>query len=124
MRGEHVLLIEPDPFLAGIYAAKFRKEHVAVEVAETLSAAQKSMEKHLPKVIVLDPSVDQGEGLVFLETVRKDPATYAVPVVILTDLADPDTVTRALARGATEYLIKGHFVPIEAVRKVKKVMLT
>lgn len=123
MRGEHLLLIEPDAFLAGIYAAKFAQEHVKTEVAESLSSARKLIGKSIPKGIVLDVATDQEKGFDFIEELRKDPKTFALPIFVLTSLSEREHIGRALAVGATDYLIKGHFVPIEAVRKVKKAVL-
>src|SRR3989338_3809782 len=123
MRGKHILLIEPDAYLAGIYAAKFASEHLQTQVAETLSSARKSIKKSVPKAVVVYVAVDQESGFDFIHELRSDPKTFAVPIFVLTALAAREHIARAFAAGATDYLIKGHFVPIEAVRKVKKAVL-
>src|SRR3989338_8152738 len=123
MRGKHILLIEPDAYLAGIYAAKFALEHLKTEVCETLSSAGKSIEKSVPKEVVVDVAVDQEGGFDFLHELRSNPRTFATPIFVLTALAAREHIARAFAAGATDYLIKGHFVPIEAVRKIKKAVV-
>lgn len=121
MRGNYILIVEPDAFLAGIYANKFAQEHVKAEVAETLADAKKKIKKSIPRAIVVDAAMEEKEGFEFIKHIRTQPATYAVPVIVLTELGGMKEISRAFAAGANEYLIKGHFVPIEAVRKVKKI---
>jgi len=118
-----VLLIEPDAFLAGIYATKFSTEQMKTEVAENLASARRSLAKMLPKAVVLDVSVEHGAGFDFIGELRGDPKTFALPIFVLTSLGSREAIGRAFSAGATDYLIKGHFVPIEAVRKVKKAMV-
>ena len=120
MRGNHILIIEPDAFLAGIYASKFAQENMKSEVAETISDAKKKISKNTPKGIVIDVSMEKLGGFDFIHEIRKEPATYAIPIFVLTSLGEREHIAKAFAAGATDYLIKGHFVPIEAVRKVKK----
>jgi DNA-binding response OmpR family regulator len=123
MRGNHILIIESDAFLAGIYASKFSQEHVRTEVAETLADAKKKIAKKIPRAIILDIAMENSGGFEFIKYVREQTATFAVPIVVLTNLGDQKEIARAFSAGANEYLIKGHFIPIEAVRKVKKLYL-
>lgn len=122
MRGTHLLLIEPDPFLAGIYAGKFAQEHLKTDVAESLTEARKRIKKSTPCAIVIDISINEQTGCDFIREQRSEPATFAIPIIVLTKIGDRETIADAFTAGATEYLLKGHFVPIEAVRKIKKIV--
>lgn len=122
MRTKSILMIEPDPFFAGIYASKFAQERLGVEVAESLAVARKILRRKTPRAILLELAQDRDAGLAFIREVREEPKSFAVPIIVLTDLADRTVIGRAFSAGATEYLLKGHFVPIETVRKVKKIV--
>ncbi len=123
VRTSPILLIEPDAYLAGIYASKFSLEHLPIDVAESLVEARKKLRrKTAPRAIVLDVSIEGGKGFDFIRALREDPKTFALPIIVLTALGDRTSVGRAFAAGANEYLIKGHFVPIEAARKVRHIV--
>ena len=116
------LLLEPDPYLAGIYASKFEREQIRVTVVETLAAARKRLAKGDIDAFLLDLSVDRDKALALISEVRTHKATKDLPILPMTELGDRETVNEAFAAGATDYFIKGHFVPIEAARKLKRIV--
>ena len=122
MRGKQVLIVEPDAFLAGIYASKFAQEHMKAEVAESLVEARKKIAKSAPSAVLVDAAIENEAGFDFVSELRAETSTFAIPIFVLTDLGKREDIEKAFAAGATDYLIKGHFVPIEVVRKVKQVV--
>src|SRR3989338_2510390 len=122
MKGAPILLVEADPFYAWILASKFEQEHLDVVVSETVSSAKKILARHLPSAVVLDVGMEEGGGFEFLADVRGTYAKEILPVCVLTELGDREAIQKGLMLGANAYLLKGHFVPIEVVRKVKQVV--
>jgi DNA-binding response OmpR family regulator len=59
-------------------------------------------------------------GFDVLSEIRKDPALKMTPVILLTNLGEKSDVRRGLELGATDYLIKAHFLPSEVVTKIKR----
>lgn len=59
-----------------------------------------------PHLIVLDMNLPDGTGLDVLATVRADPATRDVPVVVLSAETTPGMSHRAVAAGANAYWTK------------------
>ncbi len=116
-----VLIIDEDAYLAGIYARKLEIEHCKVRVAEGLDEARKRIKKSVPDIIVIDVAVENKTGFDFIEELRKAKATKKVPIVVITQLGDRASVQIALEKGADDYLIKGHFVPTEAAKKIKRI---
>ena len=45
-----------------------------------------------------------------------------IPVILLTNLSQKDEVKKGLELGAIDYLIKAHFVPAEAVEKIRGIL--
>ena len=59
-----------------------------------------------PGLAVLDVSMPGATGLEVCTALRADPATAAVPVLLLSAGATPEDVARGLAAGADAYLAK------------------
>ncbi|MGY1681960.1 response regulator transcription factor [Geodermatophilus sp. SYSU D01176] len=59
-----------------------------------------------PDLAVLDVSMPGATGLEVCAALRSDPATAAVPVLLLSAGASPDDLARGLAAGADAYLAK------------------
>jgi DNA-binding response OmpR family regulator len=115
-------MVEPDAFFAGIYASKFAQERLGLEVAESFAAARKILCRKTPRAVLLEMAPNVEESVAFIAELRAQPKSFAVPIVVLTNLGDVETIKRAFAAGASEYLLKAHFVPVETVRKVKKIV--
>jgi signal transduction histidine kinase/DNA-binding response OmpR family regulator len=62
--------------------------------------------QHLPDLILLDLHLPGITGEQVLTELKADPATAAIPVVILSAEASPSTIRRLLAAGARGYLTK------------------
>lgn len=63
-----------------------------------------------PSLIILDLAVSGVDSFEILERVRKMPWMNSVPVLILTDKADPETIRRGLDSGADAYVTKPYLV--------------
>jgi chemotaxis family two-component system response regulator Rcp1 len=59
-----------------------------------------------PDLILLDLNMPQRNGLLVLEDLRAHPVGKLIPIVVVSDNSDPDTVGEAYDRGASSYLIK------------------
>jgi DNA-binding response OmpR family regulator len=113
-----ILILDPDAFLAGMYARRFEARHWRVRVAESLEDANKAIERELPQVLLLDlESLPEGIGA--LRNWRSAPATAGMKLAVLTRLGDRDTIGKARREGADAYLLKGHFVPSEVCDKIE-----
>jgi CheY-like chemotaxis protein len=86
--------------------------HVARDGEEALSflSAQQAATGHdgamMPKLIVLDLKLPRIDGHDVLRRLKTNPATKAIPVVILTSSNEDSDVARAYQLGANSYLQK------------------
>ncbi len=115
-----VLLIEDDTFLSGLYATKFSMEGFECFSATDGEAGLKLAKEKLPDAILLDIILPVKDGFEVLAELKKDSATKAIPVILLTNLSQKEDAEKGLKQGAVDYLIKAHFMPSEVVDKVKK----
>jgi len=73
-----------------------------------------------PDLILLDIAMPDMDGLSFLERLRRDKRWGNIPVVMMTAMADEESVGRAFRLGACEYLVKADFTAprmLEVVRR-------
>jgi len=106
-----ILLVDDDPALRTLLRTTFEVADVDVSEADGADAARRRIRAARPDVIVLDVHMPGTSGLELCEELKADPATSAIPVILLTGSAGG---TRAAARrvGAEAYVRKP-FSPLE-----------
>lgn len=114
-----ILIVEDDVFLADLYKTKFELEGFEVFVAYDGEKGLSMSSKKNPDVILLDLILPKLSGFVVLEKIKKDKKTKDIPVILLTNLSQKADVDKGLKLGASDYLIKAHFMPSEVVTKIK-----
>ena len=73
-----------------------------------------------PDLVLLDLIMPRKNGFEVLESLKKDPETAHIPVIVLTNLEGTEEVERALSGGATTYLVKANYSLEEVLQKVKE----
>jgi len=115
-----ILLVEDDVFLQRMYAAKLTKEGYNTLVASDGEKALALMLENIPDAVLLDVLLPKKDGFAVLEAMRDDAKLKDVPVVLLTNMSEPEDIKRARRLGANEYLIKAHFLPSEVIEVLRK----
>ncbi|MBN1585055.1 response regulator [Candidatus Uhrbacteria bacterium] len=117
-----ILIVDDDSFLSGIYATKLEMDGFSVLSARDGDEGLKAAAKELPDLILLDVLMPKLDGFEVLKRLKGDPATKDIPVIMLTNLGQKEDIEKGMGEGAADYLIKAHFVPAEAVAKIKEVL--
>ena len=78
--------------------------------------------KEIPDLILLDLILPQKNGFDVLNELKKDESTKHIPIIILTNLEESRDVERAIALGATTYLVKTNYKLEEVVEKIKSIL--
>lgn len=117
-----VLIVDDDAFLSGIYATKLELEGFQVVSARDGEEGLKAAMREKPDLILLDVLMPKLDGFEVLKRLKAEPEFKTTPVIMLTNLGQKEDIEKGLADGAVDYLIKAHFVPAEAVDKIKKVL--
>ena len=117
-----VLIVDDDSFLSGIYATKLEIEGFGVVTARDGEEGVKAALKELPDLILLDVLMPKLDGFEALRQLKQNETTKNIPVIMITNLGQKEDIEKGLQDGAVDYLIKAHFVPAEAVDKIKKVL--
>jgi two-component system, NtrC family, sensor kinase len=82
----------------------------SVRLAPDLTSARQGLNEEKPELVVLDVLLPDGDGLEFLGALRADPATAALPVMLLSTEAEVGDRVRGISAGADEYVGKPYDV--------------
>lgn len=75
-----------------------------------------------PDIVLLDIMMPKLDGIGAVWELKADAETEKIPVVMLTNLSDPDTISKIMEAGVTDYLLKSEQSIDQIVAKVKEVM--
>jgi CheY-like chemotaxis protein len=107
----HILLVEDDQTIAGMYAMLLRTRGYTTRHARDGVEGISMVREELPALILLDMMMPRMDGLQFLHTLRGWPRTADLPVVILSNVSDRHLVDKAMELGCIEYLVKAQTRP-------------
>jgi len=99
----YLLLVEDEPTLQMLNTEILRQSGYTVKQAYTLSEANKIIKEKMPRGIILDIRLPDGNGFEFLNELRKK---SNVPVLILTALDAEEDIIKGLSFGSDDYLTK------------------
>ncbi len=80
-----VLLVEHNAQLCELLRALLETDGYEVVIASTLAAASETIGQALPKAIIMDVQLSDGNGLNWMKKLRESSRTQSLPVIILTD---------------------------------------
>ena len=106
-----ILLVDDDPALRMLLRTTFEVADVELVEAESADAARHAIERAHPSVIVLDVNMPGMTGTELCRELKANPATRAIPVVLLTG-SEGGTAEAAKEAGADAFVRKP-FSPLE-----------
>lgn len=115
-----ILIVEDEKILAEMYRDKLSKKGFNVVLSLDAEDGFAAAKKEKPDLVVLDILLPKGNGISFLEKLREDPETAAIPVVAFSNYDGVETKKKAFELGVLDYLIKTSYTPQELVEKIKK----
>jgi response regulator RpfG family c-di-GMP phosphodiesterase len=114
-----ILLVDDEPSLRELLRATFEGADVSVDEASSGQEAEERIRRRRPDVIVLDLRMPGMGGTELCERLQADPATKAIPIVLLTGAA-PEEARRAKRAGAAA-LVRKPFSPLDLLAVVERV---
>lgn len=113
-----VLLVEDDSFISKMYVTKFTLQKFNVLAAADGEEGLQMAIAEIPDIILLDIMLPKMDGWQVLEHLKVNQSTKNIPVLLLTNLGAQEDIERGLQLGATDYMIKAHFIPSEVIEKI------
>ena len=121
LTGPIVLLIEDDRDITRLIERELVSRHYRVEMAHTGRNGLQIARRQPVDLIVLDLLLPDLSGFDLCKVLRQEPATRAVPILILTALAGEEDRIRGLEYGADDYLSKP-FSMRELVTRIRSLL--
>ncbi len=117
-----ILLVEDEEATCKVMMDMLSKGGLDVMHAADGTQALALAKKEKPNLILLDLVIPGLSGLDVLSTLKKDPDTAAIPVMILSQLSDQDSISRGISLGAIGYLVKSEYQLEDILGKVKEML--
>jgi CheY-like chemotaxis protein len=105
-QGGSVLVVDDEPQVAWVLRFSLEHEGYRTYTASNGLEALEELERHHPKVMVLDLMMPEMDGWAVLKEMNKLPVAERPRVVIVSALTGPDDKTKATALGADAFVPK------------------
>ena len=103
---KQILVIDDEEWLREmVHMALAQKGYDVIEAENGAVGIQKAR-KELPDLILCDVNMEQVDGYLTLSSLRNEPATAAIPFILMTGLADNAGLRHGMELGADDYLPK------------------
>ncbi len=116
-----ILVVDDEPEAVELIEFNLKPAGFDVLTAADGAEALKKARSGSPSLIVLDLMLPEVDGLEVCKMLRRDPATAAIPIVMVTAKAAELDRILGLELGADDYITKP-FSPRELVLRVKKIL--
>ncbi|MCE9673476.1 response regulator [Myxococcus stipitatus] len=116
-----VLVVDDDQKIAAICREVLENIGFNVVVASSLEEGRRSLRERRPDVILLDVTLPDGDGFLFLEEIKAERASGHISVIFISARAETSSKVRALKLGGDDYLTKP-FDALELGARVESVI--
>jgi two-component system phosphate regulon response regulator PhoB len=118
---QRVLIVEDERDLATVLAYNLRADGLEVATAETGAAAYREVQAKIPDLIILDLMLPDVSGLDVCRTLKANPQTRDVPIIIASARSEEVDRIVGLELGADDYVVKPYSVR-ELVLRVRIIL--
>ncbi len=112
-----IAIVEDDLNLAALYTQKIESGGHTVSLLADKEAVSKIRELK-PDIVLLDILMPNVNGLEILRELKADAALSAIPVILLTNVAEDTSISKGLEYGAYGYLLKSETTPDQILSRV------
>lgn len=117
-----ILFVEDDNILQKAVGEILKKEGFEVISAFDGIGGLELSKREKPDLILLDLILPRLDGFSLLKELREKPETVNIPVLVLTNLEDLESLQRVVELGVKDYLVKSEYSLEEVVKKIKETL--
>ena len=121
LRRKKILVVEDQTDLLELLREHFKDEGFAIATATNGVDAIRKARSLTPDLVLLDVILPELDGFAVCETLRKDPTTAHVPILMITGLPGQLTRCAGIESGATDFVTKP-VTPHELLVRVKEML--
>jgi len=101
-----VLVVEDDEFSRDMLTRRLQRSGFEILAAADGREGLLAARQHRPDVILMDLDMPVMDGRSAIRSLRNDPRTYKIPIIVLSAHASPEDVTTAADQGCEAYEAK------------------
>lgn len=117
-----ILVAEDDKLISGSLCDALKVSGFEAEAALDGEEAVAKARQVLPDLILLDIMMPKLDGISVLWELKSAPETAKIPVVVLTNIGDVETISKIVQAGAVDYLLKSDQSVDDIIQKVRDVL--
>ncbi|TSD00779.1 MAG: two component transcriptional regulator, winged helix family [Parcubacteria group bacterium Athens0714_25] len=117
-----IVIIEDEVILRETLQDFLEKEDFEVDSAADGEVGVEMVMRKNPDLVLLDIILPKKNGYDVISELRENQSTKDVPIILLTNLGSIKDIEKALALGATTYLVKADYQLKEIVEKIKGIL--
>src|SRR3989344_7680385 len=115
-----IFIVEDEEMLSKVLAEQFSVAGFDVEIASDGEKALELLEKSKPDIILLDIILPKINGFDVLKSIKENPDTQDIPVIMTSNLGRDEDIKQAIKLGAIDYYIKAQHPIFEIIENVSK----
>jgi two-component system response regulator ResD len=120
---KHILIVEDDSLLRGVLRDELERENFQVSEAKDGKVGLEMASQNGYDLILLDIVMPNKDGLTVLRQLRHHTKSSKTPVILLSNLNDPEKVAEAMLDDFVhDYLVKSDWSLSDVTKKVKSVL--
>lgn len=117
-----IVIAEDDKLLSGSLVSSFTEAGYETHPIYDGEEAVAKIKEVKPDIALIDVMMPKLDGIGVLWELKSSPETSSVPVVVLTNMADMETVSKIMDAGGTDYLLKSDQSIEQIIAKVQQVL--
>lgn len=121
-KGTKILVVDDDKMLVELYKERLELAGYQVEVSRDGEEGLAKIHQAKPDLVLLDIMMPKVNGYEALASIKSDPSTKDIPVIILSALMRDINKTKAIESGADDYIIKSEAMPVDVIKKIEAVL--
>ena len=115
-----ILIVEDEASLARALETKLIQAGYTTRIVKNGKEGLAEIKRDKPDLVLLDIIMPVMDGMTMLEELKKDKTIPEVPVMLLTNLSDSESIAEAMDGGGYDYLVKSDWSLEDVVKKVKE----
>ena len=118
---KNILIVEDQEELALALSEALESKGFVVRTAATAEDGVEMIHSEVPEVLLLDLTLPGMSGMELLKSLRNGEATKGLPVMILSNMDNPEDFKEAHQYDVVEYLVKSDWRLDDIINKIKHI---
>lgn len=117
-----ILIIEDEPSLQKTLASALTDAGYEILQAFDGESGLEITKQKKPDLVLLDLVLPKKHGLEVLKAIKEHNETSQIPVIVITNVEDPENIMKAMELGAKAYLLKTTYSIHDILEKIASIL--